>query len=511
MKMNQTQLNRMKTMMTYGLQTESKKNDFSGLEYKREAADGKMYGIVREGTKYYIKVSDKKNNVVKEDFNYIGGFRNRKDYEYNSYANALKNFDLKMASINESRGNKEPLVESWNPDKKEMLTVESTERMRREIARQREIMGNAQMINETKNYSHVDKACADTQKNNMKACKAECGNAVNTNGDPYTQKADKKFKKVQAPNIKGEGCARVNEAEQVLGWNDDENYLDMSSSTEVGDSAPYGKCKGDKCEMEHGTVEEGNAMHNTDNQNSPAVGVGEVGDDAPYTERAKNELQEDEEKKKGFFHNDELADKDQLEDPEEEILIDDEDFESEEGEFGDDEEMDFEITPDEEPMDDDLDVEEPMGDDFGADAPVTREEFDELMDIVKAIADKVGADSFAEDNLYDDDKMKEPMDGEEPELEEESVVYESRAYRRMMAEDKLNYFGKHPAYRKEPMQLPTSKHSEMADYYDMNDESVYSERPYGEKIGDSAPYDIDPETIENAIAESIKRALKKKI
>jgi hypothetical protein len=380
-------------------------------------------------------------------------------------------------------------------------------------------MGNAQMINEKKNYSAVDKACADTQKNNIKAEKAECGDAINTNGDPYTQKADKKFKKVQAANIKGEGCTRVNECEQVLGWNDDENYLDMSSSTEVGDSAPYGKCKGCDCDLEHGTVEEGTAMHNTDNQNSPSVGVGEVGDDAPYTEKAKNELQEEDEKK-GFFHNDELDDDKQLDDPEEEILIDDEDFEDDfdaEDENSDfdmkDDEMTFEITPDEEPM------EEPMEDE----SPVTREEFDELMDIVKAIADKIGVDSFEDDDLYDtEDEVEEPMDDEfgaeddeeaieEPEVKEESVVYESRAYRRMMAEDKLNYFGKHPAYRKKPMELPSAKHSEMADYYDMNDESVYGENPYGEKIGDGAPYDIDPKSIENAIAESIKRAMKKKI
>ena len=81
------QISRMKAMMTYGLTTENK-TSFKSIEHQKEGADGKMYAIIREGAKFYIKVSDKKTGLVKEDFNYIGGFRNRKDNEYSSYANA---------------------------------------------------------------------------------------------------------------------------------------------------------------------------------------------------------------------------------------------------------------------------------------------------------------------------------------------------------------------------------------------------------------------------------------
>lgn len=507
MKSNKATLDRMKAMMTYGLQTESKKQEFSGLEYSREAADGKMYGIVREGTKYYIKVSNKKNNVVKENFDYIGGFRNRKDYEYNSYANALKNFEMKMASINESRGNREPLIESWNPDKKEQLTVEATNRMKQEIARQREIMGNARMIQEGKGCK-VNSECAATQKPNMKAGKAATGKAVNTNGDPYTEKAASEFKKVQAPNIKGEGCARVNEGEQVLGWNDNEDYLDTANGTEVGDSAPYNNCKGGKCEMKNGTVEEGAAMHNSDNQNTPTVGVGEIGDDAPFTEKAKNELQEE---RNDYFYNPDVPEDEQLPAPPDEVILDDEDYEMEEpidDEFGGEDEFDGEEAADEfdvEPMGDEFDAEE--SEDFDdANDTVTKADFDALKELVQAIADKVGAEAFSDDDLYDEEATED-----EDEIQEEAVVYESRSYRQMMQEDRLDYFGKHPAYRKKPMELPTAKHQEMADYYDMNDESAYSEAPFGEKIGSSAPFEVEVEAIENAIAESIKRVLKKKI
>ena len=50
------QVQRMKNLMNYGL-TESKQPAYSSVEYSKEAADGKLYGIVREGANYYIKVA----------------------------------------------------------------------------------------------------------------------------------------------------------------------------------------------------------------------------------------------------------------------------------------------------------------------------------------------------------------------------------------------------------------------------------------------------------------------
>ena len=225
------QISRMKAMMTYGLQTESKNNQYSGVEYQRAGADGKTYGIVREGTKFYIKVANKQNNVIKEDFNYIGGFRNRKDYEYSSYANALKNFEMKMSSINESVGNRTPMVESWNPERKELLMVEATESMRREISRQREIMNNAVMIQEKKNYSavmegdgccKVDSECAKTQKNNIKKTSDGKGEPTGNGGDPFTEKVDSEQKGTQKTNVTKEYKPGM-EGEHVLGWNENED------------------------------------------------------------------------------------------------------------------------------------------------------------------------------------------------------------------------------------------------------------------------------------------------
>lgn len=515
------QLSRMKAMMTYGMTNEGKSNAYTSVEYQKQGADGKTYGIVREGTKFYIKISDKINNVLKEDFNYIGGFRNRKDNEYDSYANALKHFDIKMISLKEAKGNSKLMVESWNPEKNEMMAVEATASMKREIERQRQIMGNAAIISEgTRNYNvnlneaceNVDKDCKCIEKNNMKGEKKHdtCGDVTCNGGDPFTKDADAEFKNTQKNNI-GNGEKPVTESEQVLGWNDNDDYLDTTHGTEIGDTAPFNEEPNtNKKELDNGTVEEGVAMHaQGDNQNSPAVGVGEIGDDAPFEEKAKNELQEN-----SFFHNDNFADDEQLSDTPDEIRLEGDDmdeFDGEEdgGELFDDEEGEEEIDFEDESTEDD--ESEMFEDESDVDAKIS-----EIYDMLEKIAAKIGVDLFDDDKLYDDDetdgKEDDFEDDYEFEDEDDYEVFESKGYREMMMnEEKLDYFGKHPAYQKEPMEVPTNKHQEKEGYYDMNDDSVKNEKPYGEKIGDTAPFNIDPQAIENAITESILNLFKKKI
>ena len=75
-------LNRMKSLMNYGLQTESKNNPYSAIEYQKMGADGNVYAIIREGKKYYIKTASNKKNLLKEDFKYIGGFRITRACQY---------------------------------------------------------------------------------------------------------------------------------------------------------------------------------------------------------------------------------------------------------------------------------------------------------------------------------------------------------------------------------------------------------------------------------------------
>ena len=569
------QFDRMKQLMNYGL-NESKKQPYSGVEYTKVAADGKLYGIVREGTKFYIKVSSNKDNVLAENFEYIGGFRNRKDHEYTSFANAQKNFDFKLRSLAEAYSNgKNIVVESWNPDKQEELTVEATDKMKREISRERQIMENAMQIFNRKPQTAVKPI------NEGNDC---CGKG----GDPFCQKADKKFNlknnvsgtkpekngpvedavdheevDLKKTDIKeGKACEKcgknpcecdkdeVNEAsEKVLGWNrGNDDYMDKSHGTEIGDSQPFDGPEarniddGDKKvtssgEEKQGTIheEDTSMIYTPDNQNSPKPGVGEIGDDNPFDAGEGRQIDEAIDDLDGDGGLEDDADPDL---GDEAIEGAEDDLEGAEGDL---EAADADL----EGAEDDLDLggEDAVG--GSIEDRITAIE-DKLDQILSALGDE----QYEDDDLYDDeagdegfedfdddtegeDFADEPVDDEPI---EDEIVYESKAYRAMKLREamkrknineggmesfkdagrvpagnmnKLDDFGKHPAYQKVVMSLPPKDLQEFPEYYDMNDESVKNDNPYGEKIGDGAPFDIDPETIDNAIAESIQRVLKK--
>lgn len=98
------QINRMIELMG---QTPIKEGvDRSVIELTKMGPDGKVYGIVRENHEYYIKISDKTNDLVKEDFNYIGGLKNKKEWVFPSYAKAIKQLNLKFMSLCEATGTK---------------------------------------------------------------------------------------------------------------------------------------------------------------------------------------------------------------------------------------------------------------------------------------------------------------------------------------------------------------------------------------------------------------------
>ena len=95
-------INRMKELMGSTPLNEDVKN--SVVELTKLGPDGKVYGIVREGHNYFIKVTDKQSNIVTEDFNYIGGLMNKTSEAYPTYAKAIKQLNLKFMSLNEAYG-----------------------------------------------------------------------------------------------------------------------------------------------------------------------------------------------------------------------------------------------------------------------------------------------------------------------------------------------------------------------------------------------------------------------
>ena len=534
--LNET-LSRMKALMGYGLQTESKKTSYSSVENQKLGADGKIYGIVREGLNYFIKVAPNKANLLKEDFNYIGGFRNRKDYQYGSFADAQKNFDMKMMSLKEAANKMDVDTSSWNLDKKEEVVVEATEKMKNEILRERQIMKNAVLINEKKAVCCDAPGCP---KDNIKSEKPETGKAEDA--------VD--HEKAELPKEMTESV--VNE-EEVLGWNrGNDDYMDKSHGTEIGDSAPFDDAEarniddGDKqvnktSEMKNGTVEEGTSMHDADNQNTPTPGVGEVGDDQPFDGEKGKQIDE------SF---------DDFGGEEEDPMGDDLGVEGGEEPIGDEGE----------PIDADVEGEE-LGDEIADDEMSdevyeddTESRLDAMEELLSQIAAKLGVTeapvddaAYGDDELYDDedgdefgDEEGDDFGDEEEPIEDEMnfdvmpesrhrngvQIFETKAFRNAMRKQRMNEegmtpfkdagrvpsgnmnklddFGKHPAYQKKVMELPPKDMKEFPDYYDMNDDSVKNDTPYGEKIGDGAPFEIDPQKIDNAIAEALNR-LKKNI
>lgn len=560
-----SQLARMRSLMTFGI-NEGKNVAYTGVEYEKVGADGKLYGIVREGAKYYIKTSPSKKGKLAENYEYIGGFRNRKDNEYTSFAEAQKQFDLKMMSINEANApEKKIMVESWNPDKQEELTVESTDRMKREISRERQIMMNASRINEKKsqNLAPISETCKEN-------CESECDgydfkDAENPKDSFRKKKHEEGDAKKANPDYKD---AKIEEASEPLAWhstgkdaagNIADTYMDKSHGTEVGDSAPFNDAKGrdidDKegtsttGEMNNGVVEgKSMAMDNGDNQNNPAVGVGKIGDTAPFDAEDGRQIDEDIDD----INADADVDDDVTPDAEggaDDDFTDDADLGDDDSLDGDDDVADDEGLDDDDAFDADDNFDDDEDDDVDPDLHDLQDQISDLNDKLDAVLNAVGGDEptvdsseYEDDDLYDDDDEEPIEDGMAFESRRRNgvQVYESRAYRQMMINEarrnrarrineedgmkpfsdagrvprgnmnKLNDFGKHPAYQKKVMNLPRTSMQEFPGYYDMNDDSVYNENPYGEKIGSGAPFEVDPEEIENTIAESIMRHLGKK-
>lgn len=107
-------INRMRELMG---QTQINENvSPSVVELTKQGPDGKVYAIVRENHEYYIKSTNKRNNLVTEDFEYIGGLQNKKDKAYPSYAKAIKMLNLKFISLNEAlvQNNKINIFENDN-------------------------------------------------------------------------------------------------------------------------------------------------------------------------------------------------------------------------------------------------------------------------------------------------------------------------------------------------------------------------------------------------------------
>lgn len=526
------QIATMQHLINFGVNENTAKASKPIVEFKRKAANGKTYGIIRESTKYYIMEAPQKDTeILAEDFDYIGGYNNRKENEYTSYSKASNALDLKIMSINETV-NKENRVMIEAPVIKADWEDKLTESMRKEIDRFKTITNNvAKILKEDKGIGETPSVVNDDPEAPAKNPSEDKKNQPYEVMHSGVASGDKDFKKEQhnhqkagtpysndgksslernmqsdkKPNVKTDSNDLTNEEtyepdnniasqhktgknpigifenkgkkirlklteEQVLAWNDNKDFMDTKQGTHVGSSDPFENELGEKSNQTEADtdpiIKEGNGDsvvydHPTD-QGSPTPGTTDVEteDGDPFIEVVTEAVDVDD--AAGF---DDEPPFPEVEDDDE---GDDEGVETEDTWYKP-EEDEYEIVPDD--VDDSAAYDDANGEEFTLDRAN------------KDIADLLNHD-------YDDD------------------LWESR--RRRLSEDKLDVFGKHPAWRKQPMTTPPNKEVAINGAREWDDESAQGEEPYAKQIGDSSPFT----DVVDSVYESILRRLygnKKKV
>ena len=434
------------------------------------------YGIVNEGTKFYIKVAPKKDTqIVNEDFDYIGGERNKKQNEYKSYSLASKNLELKLMQINESHKANKVIIESVKKEPAADWQINETKEMRNAIDRMNQISHNVAMILEDKKdikaygekVGNLDTNWTDNDTKPNAYKEEPVGKTHVAKDEDWTNDDENPSKEVKKTNDKiGSSCTsdtakkttgftekpkmpdtlkegkrviKLTE-EQVLAWNrSNDDYMDKSHGTEIGSSAPFDNdvcCKtSNQCKDSSETVCEAEGpVHNSDTTLYPNGSTGDVAHNGdPFKEGKGSKAEAD---------NGVIA----------------------ESEFDDDEIAGFDG------LDDEYD-----------DVPFPEVEDEDEYEIE---LDSDNDDAYS--TSYDDTDIEGLFDDDEE-----------------LYENELHDFGKHPAYRKSPFTLPANREVAPNGARDWNDNSVEGELPYGKKIGSSAPYEKAVQIITDSIMESL--------
>ena len=329
------QINRMRELCTYGRIDEDEKIVNRSIEHKETAANGVTYGIIRECSKFYIESCPKGKENLVEAYDYLGGFNNRKDYEYTSYPMALKQFKIKMDSINESV-HAETDTDAMEAQNQQLMT-ESGTKMQQEIARMKQIMRNAAIVmNESSEMmtgavSAGKSADKDTPfTDEVKACEngGEC--AASSASDP--EKQGKPFAEKPKANdkVNEEKCCQESEGDtEGNAEGDAEEVPEITDDVDADD--------------EMGTGEEGMEDFDTD-------GEDEGNDNEEDEPDVELDADDDAEGEDNLDDVDDAEDEDDIDDFEDAECEDDiDDFEDAEGE---DDIYDFEDAEGEDDLDD---------------------------------------------------------------------------------------------------------------------------------------------------------------
>lgn len=553
------QIATMQHLINFGVNENTAKTEKPIVEFKKKAANGKTYGIIRESTKYYIMEAPQKDTeILAEDFDYIGGYNNRKENEYTSYSKASNALDLKIMSINETV-NKENRVMVEAPVIKADWEDKLTESMRKEIERFKTLTRN---INSILTEGEIGKAVGSIPSEHTIPEAPKQNPSEKEVNAPYTEsgvaKGDKDFKKEEhnhetagtpydkdgkssveknmtsdkKPNVKTDSNDLTDEKtyepdnniasqhktgknpigifenkgkkirlklteEQVLTWNDNKDFMDTKQGTHVGSSDPFTDELGEKSNQTEADtdpiIKEGNGDsvvydHPLD-QDSPTPGTTDVEteDGDPFIKPIMEKWEDPDDEIELEFGNDDFLEKSALQ-------------ESQLFELDDDDAAGFDDLEDTDELPDDS---EWYGD----------EDEDGETDI-EIVPDNIDADAeeFTPERANNDieDLRRQLASGENDDFygDDFGGFYESRR-RGRLSEDKLNVFGKHPAWRKQPMTTPPNKEVAINGAREWDDESAQGEEPYAQQIGDGSPFN----QIVKDVTESVLKNLfnKKKV
>ena len=439
------QISRMEYLMNFRSATNESR---SAIEFSAEAADGKQYGIIREGSKYYIKVcKDLEKKNLAEAYDYIHGITSKSENEYKSYNEASKHFELKMMSLNEAyNGNKKTSTFDFKKDEKVFANL--TEEARKELDRMHSILENSYTI------------------------------GMNNTGNPEAPKTAK-----FAPSI---GEPFEEKAEAVL-----DKDFNKTSTNHEDEGTPF---------------EKEEKVTDADMQSDKAPKGGEAEKDMKDAEYVPEDAIAAKKVKGGkavkMNESDDMLDSEESFEDDELVGFENSTDESESEELTDDAIANILSTnsfDDKDVIADEYSEEEdeiiPTDDEEEFEYEMPMESKKSLKRIVESVCDDVMEAVEAENNKNA--------------VNEAFANYINNLVKEEMT--KLNVFGKHPGYRKKPMTTPSNVEvGKSSDVRDWNDDSVKGEKPFGSKIGSSAPFDKQVKVLTDAVMKEVYESLKKK-
>lgn len=555
------QLNEMKRLMNYGMNTNSQTNNSNSIvEYSQLGADGKTYGILKEGNKYYIKVAPKKHTkILTEDFDYLGGFLNRKPYD--SYTKASHALNLQLISVNEAAGNKSPVQSQFNLNESAEWETLKTKEVREELDRFNQLTSNVNnilsenihYINENdKTYcekptkapnkkpgeggqqqplgiKQKDWTSDDSKVNpenaynrygvkggNPSGSKYDAAHGINdidmTQGNPYQEKS--KTSKEQGKNIfENKKKIKLSEEQQkqILAWRaerdfvNDDDYMDMSKGTKIGDTSPWSEVVNENFETTEwddglpSSPSTGEADEYTEpyelNEN-PLAGVALRAAAGAAGSMIGNQISDNIDESDELLGDEEEY---QFDDDYDEFIEDEEFYNSEDYDTSNDFAAAIEQGNMPNPNDIYESEEEMLLTDNEYDNSDEYDNFDGTENVLDDIPDTDEEYDFSWDSTAADEQGN--LYGDNWETTEPDNLD------RYISESIQNYFGKHPAYHKKVMTLP-----EIGDDSqwgrDWNDDSTKTNKPFGIKIGHNGdPYSELVDTICDAVITQLKKKL----